>query len=367
MKAMRSKARESIGDKKDEKVPKRTQKPKKLTELGKLASTTQQRGLSEFVDQMANTFKEFEKMDPSLKNMIRDIFTEKTEVSNSSKSLSQKNSKQSVKGNPVIKPKQPTAKPTQTFLSGVKPSKFTIESIEEVETHKEDSVIKQPFHRETTQAEYKLALSKSGQKLQQQYKYVIGYHGKWNTVKAFMLLKKDTVYLIKGSNLIAVQNKINLFITDGSHKGSLVILYCIMHSIPIIKIDWITESIKKGDILDPTDFKFDLNLDHKIFDRLNITIYRDSLKNKQGVHNNEAEITLLEDAVKRFGGVLKTNATEADYLVVIDAFFDRFTNSKTRKDSSLQSLVNYKWVVDCILENFKKNPINPVYDLKCCN
>ncbi len=208
---MRSKARESIGDIKDEKVPKRTQKPKKLTELGKLASTTQQRGLSEFVDQMANTFKEFEKMDPSLKNMIRDIFTEKTEVSNSSKSLSQKNSKQSVKGNPVIKPKQPSAKPTQTFLSGVKPSKFTIESIEEVETHKEDSVIKQPFHREQTHAEYKLALSKSGQKLQQQYKYVIGYHGKWNTVKAFMLLKKDTVYLIKGSNLIAVQNKINNF------------------------------------------------------------------------------------------------------------------------------------------------------------
>lgn len=365
MKALRTKANESFGDVKEEKVPRKAAKAKKETELGKLASSTQQKELSEFVDQMANTIKEFEKMDPSLKNIIRDIFTDKPEASSSSRSLSNKTSKPTKKS--TIVSEKPNLSKSSVFTSGVKANKFNIESITEVDKHREQSAIKFGFQKDQNPIEKKTILSNSGQKLQQEYKYVIGYHGRWNAVKAFKLLKDDMVFFIRASNLIMVQNKINIFVTDGSHKGSLVILYCIMNSIPIIKIDWITESMKVGNILDPQDFKLDIYLEHKIFDKLSISIYKESNKNKQGIHSGEGEIALLEEAVKKFGGTLKSNFNDTDYLVVIDSYFERFTNSKNRKESSLQNLVNYKWVVDCILENFKKNPINPVYEVKKCN
>lgn len=363
MKAMRTKLKEPSVDIVEAKVPKRAQKPKKLTELGKIAQTSQKKELSEFVDQMANTLKEFEKMDPSLKNMIRDIFSEKPEVgATSSRSVSIKSTKNNSKVN--VGKENGGGKKHSIASSSMKPKKISVEAIEEVDKFREHSNGKSLPQRDN---EKKTALSKSGMKLQQEYKYVIGYHGKWNAVKAFKLLKDDLVFFIKGGNLISVQNKINLFVTDGSHKGSLVILYCIMNSIPIIKMDWITDSVKQGTLLDPENYKLELDLNHKIFEKLNIAIYKEPAKAKQSMFTGDGETSLLEDAVRRFGGTVKNNHIEADYLVVIDSYLDKFTSSKNKKDATLQHVVNYKWVVDCILENFKKNPINPIYDIKQSN
>lgn len=364
MKAMRTKLKEPSIEILEAKVPKRAPKPKKLTELGKIAHTSHKKELSEFVDQMANTLKEFERMDPSLKNMIRDIFSEKPQVAaTSSRSASIKTTKNSDKAN--MGKENRGGKNAAIASSSVKPKKTSVvEAIDEVDRAREQSNCKPVPQRDN---EKKAALSKSGVKLQQEYKYVIGYHGKWNTVKAFKFFKDDLVFFIRAANLISVQNKINLFVTDGSHKGSLVILYCIMNAIPIVKIDWIVDSVKQETILDPDNYKLEFDLKHRVFDRLNIAVYKEPVKAKQNVFTGDSETGLLEDAIRRFGGTLKSNHIEADYLVVIDSYLERFTNSKNRKDATLQHVVNYKWVVDCILENFKKNPINPVYDIRQAN
>ena len=365
MKAMRTKLKEPSVDIPDQKKPKKAPKVKKLTELNKLANTTQHKELSEFVDQMANTLREFEKMDPSLKSMIRDILTDKPDGSASPRSTSVNRSKQTVK--PSSSRDRGLINNIGRMQSEAKPRKESFEIIREVDYTKEYSNTKQINRKETFVVEKKVVLSKSGDKLQHEYKYVMGYHAKWNAVKQFKLVPDASVYFIKGSNLISVQNKINVFVTDGSHRGSLVILYCIMHGIPIIGIDWLEQSAKEGKVLDYDGFRVKLDLDHQIFDRLNISIYKEPSKPKVSSYSGECEVALLEDAVRKFGGVLKSNINEADYLVVIDVYFDRFTGSKARKETALQSIVNYKWIVDCILENFKKNAINPVYEVKSIN
>ena len=60
---MRTKVLETMYDSVDLKKPKRTQRVKKVGEGNKLIDLSEQKEVSQFVDHMAKTLKEFEKME----------------------------------------------------------------------------------------------------------------------------------------------------------------------------------------------------------------------------------------------------------------------------------------------------------------
>lgn len=359
---------EEISNKKQAKK----RKTKKLAELDKLAQYAKDQDLNSFVDCMADTLKQFEKMDPGIKNMIRNMFTDdskkgsKMVVGSQKRSMTADLSKDSKRS--VIRSGQDTSKPfngTRTkdlsqITCDIKPTapKRVRTATAKMQKYSVDD------DKGWQNASLRdIPRSDSAEKLKAGYEYIVGYCAKFNDIKLLNRVRDSSVFIVKADSLLGVYQKMTHFVTDGNHRGNLSLLYCLLYGLPIISISWVKKCADQDSIVDwrPSEVKLDIS--HKIFTKHRISVYKDTALGGRLNRIVEVETKLLSEAIGKFGGIL-CEPFEADVVVVLDMHIEKLIKGKGRKDLCLNKVVNKKWIVDCILENFFKNVINPEYEIK---
>lgn len=353
-------------------------KPKKLEEIEKLGEYAKSNDLSSFVNCMTDTLKHFEMMDPAIKKMIRDIFNEDPENNqhaqkdDSKKGNSLKNTTQTVSSKQQTSSQIGSKKDHKIEEKGlVSALKSKPKPFEDFKTKKTilPKNIKANLADENSEKYWTTASiketqrSKSAEKLRAEYQLVIGYVSKFNQVKELNRIQNSSCYLIKADSLLSVYQKVTHLVIGDNHKGSLVLLYCLIAGIPVVGLPWVVQCTKDAKVVDPKPYEVSFDLNHKVFEKKNIAVYRDSNVVSRLSKIAEIETKLLLESIVKFGGTI-TEIANADVLVVLDVHIERLTAAKDKRDISLVQAVNKKWVVDCILENTFKNPINPIYELK---
>ena len=213
--------------------------------------------------------------------------------------------------------------------------------------------------------EDKEELANTTKKLKEKFEHIVGYATRYNQVKDLALLAEDSLCLLRADSfsLSQIWDRITALVVDADLKSNLCLVYCILHDVPIVTLDWVATSIKCQKVLDPAKFVHHIDLDRTIFDKLSFMVYNPKTKAPSLELQKQAE--LLTSAVLYFGGKVKRFICEADILIVPDHHIDRILSAKGTKEigGQLIALVNHKWVVDSIMQGVAKNTSNELYKI----
>ncbi len=344
---------------------------KKLASLEKLSESVKDNNMTSFLQHMAESIKEFEKLDPSLKPIIRSILSNDDAIDSEPESRFNSSSR-AKKLLMSDKANQKTA-PRQTAASRHRASSVIKESIEEDSGSAKKNANNTIAPNASLTSNRSTILKKSNSQLDlstqhtiNPYDFTVGYCCKFTQVKELSLIKEYKMQLIRADNLNSVQQgKIRCLVTDDEHlKSNICYLYCILYNIPILKLAWVNNSVKKGKPQEFEEYRINPTLNLSILKNENIMVYKDKL-NKKPILDQETD--LLNHAIEKFGGTVQNSITRADVLVILDSQIDKIASSShLRKEieSSLAKTVNKKWLVDCILEASLKNHSNPLYEVR---